>query len=370
MPPDDQHAELSVVVAPDSFKGTVTAADAAATIADGWRKTRNLDSVIMIPLADGGEGTVAAVAAARPDGVLHRVDGLVGPDGRSVSASWLELDAGTPRSTAVIEMASVSGLPMMGQLDPLRATTYGLGQLIAAALDAGCTTVIVGAGGSATTDGGSGALTALGLELLDDHDQPVPPGGGGLVRLTKINGSARRPETLIMLSDVDAPLLGARGAAAVFGPQKGADADQILILDAALDRFATLLGGVTDQPGMGAAGGLGYGLVTGLGATIEPGARYLADLAGLPAALRNADLVISGEGRFDQTTLGGKVVGYVLAQAAAYGVESLIIAGQIDHQVDQVRAIGLTDLAGSTEAALADPLRWLRLAGRLAAEDR
>lgn len=370
MPPVDHHVAQTVVVAPDSFKGTVTAAEAAAAIAEGWRRARSHDAVITIPLADGGEGTVAAVAAARPDGVLHRVDGLVGPDGRTVSASWLELDADTPRSTAVIEMAAVAGLPMMQRLDPLAATTYGLGQLIAAALDAGCSTVIVGAGGSATTDGGSGALAALGLELLDDHDQPVPPGGGGLARLTKINSQPRRPAKLIMLSDVDAPLLGECGAAAVFGPQKGADADQILILDAALARFASLLGGATDQPGMGAAGGLGYGLVTGLGATIEPGAPYLADLAGLPGALHSASVVISGEGRFDQTSLGGKVVGYVLAQAAAYGVRSMIIAGQVAHQVDQVRAIGLTDLAGSTEAALADPLHWLRLAGMLAAGER
>lgn len=368
MPPVDHDATLTVVVAPDSFKGTVTAADAAATIAAGWRQVRDHDSVITIPLADGGEGTVAAVAAARPDGVLHRVDGLVGPDGRPVSASWLELDPGTPAATAVIEMASVSGLPLMERLDPLRATTYGLGQLIGAALDAGCRTVIVGAGGSATTDGGSGALAALGLRLLDDHDQPVPPGGGGLTRLKTIKGTARRPDKLIMLSDVDAPLLGARGAAAVFGPQKGADADQILILDAALDRFATLMGGTTDQPGMGAAGGLGYGLVTGLGATIEPGAPYLAEVAGLPAALQNATLVITGEGRFDRTSFGGKVVGYVLAQAAAYGTEPMIIAGQLAHQVDRTRAIGLADLAGSTEAALADPLHWLRQAGALAAQ--
>lgn len=369
MPPVDHHVSLTVVVAPDSFKGTVTAADAAGTIAEGWRQVRDHDRVITMPLADGGEGTVAAVAAARPDGVLHRVDGLRGPDGRVVSASWLELDPGTPASTAVIEMASVSGLPMMEHLDPLGATTYGLGQLIAAALDAGCRTVIVGAGGSATTDGGSGALAALGLELLDDHGGPVLPGGGGLTRLAEIKGTARRPDKLIMLSDVDAPLLGAGGAAAVFGPQKGADADQILILDAALARFADLLGGVTDQPGMGAAGGLGYGLATGLGATIEPGAPYLATLAGLPAALHDAELVISGEGRFDQTSLGGKVVGYVLAQAAAYGVQPMIIAGQVAHQVDGTRAIGLSELAGSTEAALADPLRWLRLAGARAAQD-
>ena len=321
-----------------------------------------------IPLADGGEGTVAAVAAARPDGILHRVDGLRGPDGRPVSAHWLELDAGTPDHAAVIEMAAVSGLPLMQRLDPLGATTYGLGQLINAALDAGCRTVIIGAGGSATTDCGAGALAALGLQLLDDHGHPVPDGGGGLARLAKIIGQPRRPEKLIMLSDVDAPLLGPRGAAAVFGPQKGADPDQIAILDAALSRFARQLGGPTDEPGMGAAGGLGYGLVAGLGAAITPGAPYLAELAGLPDALVRADLVISGEGRFDETSLGGKVVGYVLARAAAYRVDSMIIAGQVAHRIDGVTAYGLTELAGSTRAALTEPIRWLRVAGSRAAQ--
>jgi glycerate kinase len=323
---------------------------------------------LTIPLADGGEGTVAAVAAARPDGILHRVDGLRGPDGRPVSAHWLELDAGTPDHAAVIEMAAVSGLPLMQRLDPLGATTYGLGQLINAALDAGCRTVIIGAGGSATTDGGAGALAALGLQLLDDHGHPVPDGGGGLARLAKIIGQPRRPEKLIMLSDVDAPLLGPRGAAAVFGPQKGADPDQIAILDAALSRFARQLGGPTDEPGMGAAGGLGYGLVAGLGAVITPGAPYLAELAGLPDALVRADLVISGEGRFDETSLGGKVVGYVLARAAAYRVDSMIIAGQVAHRIDGVTAYGLTELAGSTRAALTEPIRWLRVAGSRAAQ--
>lgn len=359
-----------MVIAPDSFKGTITAAEAAAVIADGWRSVRDHDSVLTIPLADGGEGTVAAVAAARPDGILHRVDDLHGPDGRPVTAHWLQLDPATPDSTAVIEMASVSGLPLMERLDPLGATTYGLGQLINAALDAGCRTVIVGAGGSATTDGGSGALAALGLQLLDDHGRPVRPGGGGLTDLAMITGQPRRPEKLIMLSDVDAPLLGPRGAAAVFGPQKGADQEQIAILDAALARFADLLGGATDEPGMGAAGGLGYGLVSGLGARITPGAPYLAQLAGLHAALAGADLVITGEGRFDETSLGGKVVGYVLAQAAAYEVDSMIIAGQLASRIDGVAAIGLSELAGSTDAALADPVRWLRRAGARAAQLR
>ena len=172
-----------------------------------------------------------------------------------------------------------------------------------------------------------------------------------------------------MLSDVEAPLLGVQGAAAVFGPQKGADDGQVAILDAALARFAELLGGPTDQPGMGAAGGLGYGLVAGLGAEIRPGAPYLAELAGLDAGLRQADLVITGEGRFDRTSLTGKVVGHVLQRAQAHPVKALVVAGQIDLSLDDLPTIGLTDLAGSTEAAIADPARWLSEAGARAARN-
>lgn len=352
-----------MVIAPDSFKGSATAAEVAAAIAAGWRTVRDQDRLVLLPLADGGEGTVAAVAAARPDGVLHPVGGLTGPDGRPVTASWLELDG----DTAVIEMAAVSGLPLMAQLDPLAATTYGLGQLINAALDAGMRTVIVGAGGSATTDGGAGMLAALGLQLLDADGRPVPPGGGGLGRLASVSGRPRRPELTIMLSDVDAPLLGDRGAAAVFGPQKGARPAQVRALDANLARFARLLGGRTDQPGMGAAGGLGYGLVAGLGASIRPGAPYLAELAGLDRELERSDLVIGGEGRFDRTSLGGKVVGHVLQRARAHGVPGLVIAGQLALRLPDVPGIGLTDLAGSVPAALADPTGWLVRSGARAA---
>ncbi|QDP96586.1 glycerate kinase [Microlunatus elymi] len=353
----------TVVIAPDSFKGSVSAQDAAAAIAAGWRRIRPHDQILNRPLADGGEGTVAAVAAARTDGVLHEVGELLGPDGRSVIGHWLQLGG----DTAVIEMASVSGLPLMEYLDPLGAGTYGLGQLIGAALDAGMRTVIVGAGGSASTDGGAGALSALGLELLDADGKPVPPGGGGLAVLAEIRGEARRPEHLIMLSDVEAPLLGVHGAAVVFGPQKGADDGQVALLDAALARFAGLLGGPTDRPGMGAAGGLGYGLVAGLGAEIRPGAPYLAELAGLHASLPQADLVITGEGRFDRTSLTGKVVGHVLQQAAAAEVTALVVAGQVALQLEGVPAIGLTELAGTAEAAIAEPERWLSEAGARAA---
>ncbi len=354
----------TVVIAPDSFKGSLTAAEAAAAIAAGWRTVRGRDRLVLMPLADGGEGTVAAVAAARPDGILRPVDGLTGPDGRPVSASWLQVDA----DTAVIEMAAVSGLPLMAHLDPLGAGTYGLGQLVNAALDAGVGTVIVGAGGSAGTDGGAGMLSALGLCLQDADGRPVPPGGGGLGRLASVSGQIRRPARTIMLSDVDAPLLGDRGAAAVFGPQKGADADQVRLLNANLTRFARLLGGPNDQPGMGAAGGLGYGLVAGLGAEIRAGAPYLAGLAGLDRELERADLVIGGEGRFDRTSLGGKVVGHVLQRARAHGVPALVIAGQLGLRLPDVPGLGLTDLAGSVQAALADPTGWLTRAGARAAQ--
>lgn len=355
-----------MVIAPDSFKGSITAADAADAIAAGWCSVRDHDRLHRIPLADGGEGTVAAIAAARPDGVLHEVTGLTGPDGRSVTGQWLQLDS----TTAVIEMASVSGLPLMAEPDALGAGTKGLGELIMAALDAGARTVIIGAGGSASTDGGAGALSALGLDLLDADGAPIPPGGGGLNRLARVRGAARRPERLIMLSDVAAPLLGPRGAAAVFGPQKGAGPSEIELLDRGLARFADLLGGPTAEPGMGAAGGLGFGLAAGLGAEIRPGAPYLADLAGLDQALAAATLVITGEGRFDQTSLDGKVVGHVLARAQAYEVERQIIAGQIGLRPDAAEVTGLAELAGSAQAALAEPERWLATAGARAARGR
>lgn len=375
---DHQSGRRRVLIAPDSFKGSLSAAEAAAAISTGWRSVRPDDLVQTTPLADGGEGTVDAIAAARPDGVLHRVEGLTGPDGRRVRANWLQLGD----DTAVIEMAAVSGLPLMAELDALGATTRGLGELIADALDARMTTIIIGAGGSATTDGGAGALAALGLELLDGEGAPVPDGGAGLERLATVRGAPRRPAQLIMLSDVDAPLLGECGSAAIFGPQKGADSDQIAVLDRALTTFAVTLGGSHDLPGMGAAGGLGYGLVAGLGAEIVPGAAYLARLAGLEAAIREADVVITGEGRFDATSLGGKVVGHLFALLEETGgtasrVRRVVIAGQLaldpgdalDPNADAVRAVGfgLADLAGSTQAAIAEPARWLTEAGARAA---
>lgn len=356
---------LTVLVAPDSFKGSMTAGEVAAAVAEGWRQIRPQDTVLAVPLADGGEGTLDAVQACQPSAIRHWVEDVTGPDGRPVRGAWLELSDGT----AVVELASPSGLPLMAELDPLGATSRGLGEVIATAVDHGAAKIICGLGGSASTDGGAGVLGALGLELFDVEDRPLPPGGGALARLARLGGELRKVPELILLSDVQNPLLGAQGAAAIFGPQKGANPDQVAALDHALARFAELLGGPTDQPGMGAAGGVGYGMTVALGATIMPGAAYLSQLAGFDAALEKADLVISGEGRFDHTSLGGKVVGHVLALAEQSGVRRAVIAGQVAEEVEGVWTQSLVDLSGSVEAALADPYRWLVEAGKAAAKE-
>ena len=356
-------ANLSVVIAPDSFKGTLSAAHVSDAIADGWREVRPHDDLHLLPQADGGEGTLDAVRAARPDARPHEVDEITGPDGRLVRGCWLELD----KTTAVIEMAQVSGLPMMESPDPLGATSTGVGQLVAAALDHGCRTVIIGLGGSASTDGGAGALSALGLRLLDTQGRQLPVGGGALRTLSSLEGRPRRPEELILLTDVTAPLLGDQGAAAVFGPQKGAGRDDITVLEAGLRRWSDLLGGPNDLAGMGAAGGIGYGLARGLGGRIVPGAPYVSDVSGLTRAVKTADVIISGEGRFDATSLGGKVVGHALELASATSARRMVVAGQVATSVADVWSRALVDLAGSAAAAMADPRRWLIQAGRDAA---
>lgn len=356
-------AKQSVVIAPDSFKGSLSAAEVAAAIAEGWHQVRPEDGLQLLPQADGGEGTLEAIRAARTDAQEHWVDGITGPDGRPVRGCWLEIGSGT----AVIEMAQVSGLPLMAAPDALGATSAGVGELTMAALDEGCGTVIIGLGGSASTDGGAGALAALGLALLDADGQSLPAGGGALTRLASLDGAPRKPEELILLTDVTAPLLGDRGAAAVFGPQKGAGPQEISTLEDGLRRWSTLLGGPTDRPGMGAAGGIGYGLAQAIGGRIVPGAPYVSELSGLDRALTTADVIISGEGRFDSTSLTGKVVGHALDLASGERVQKIVIAGQVATSVDGVWSRALVDLAGSTEAAIADPERWLVQAGRDAA---
>jgi glycerate kinase len=362
--------QMRVVIAPDSFKGSLGARDVAAAIGAGWRSVRPADELTMLPQADGGEGTLDAIEAAVAGSLRHEVGPVTGPDGRPTPGRWLEL----PGRVAVVELAQMCGLPLMAALAPHAATTAGLGEVIRAALSAGVDRLVIGLGGSASTDGGAGALAALGLES-GGGDGILTGGGGPLSRLVSIDRSrlvAPPPGGVVLLTDVDAPLLGSRGAAAVFGPQKGATAADVATLDSALSHFAALLGSDPSVPGTGAAGGTAYGLVAAWGARIEPGADVLARLTGLPAAVAEADVVLTGEGRFDATSGTGKVVGELIRLAGGHGVAVGVVAGQMaEPAVSSTGAplwsAALVDLAGSVEAAMEDPARWLRAAGAAAA---
>ena len=356
---------LTIVIAPDSFKGSLSAAEVAEAIAAGWREVRPQDALILMPQADGGEGTLDAVEAMVTGTTRHEIGDVTGPDGRPTPGVWLEL----PGGVAVVELAQSSGLPLMATPDAMGATTRGLGEVIRAALDAGAQSLVIGLGGSASTDAASGALMALGLRLADDRGHPIADGGRALAAIAGIDtGALRKPGKVTLLSDVANPLLGPTGAAATFGPQKGASPAQVVELDAALAHFAGQFGGNPSAAGAGAAGGAAWGFATAWGATIVPGANYLAELSGLSAAVNNADLVVTGEGRFDEQSFGGKVVGHLLLTAARVRVPVGVIAGQV--AVDtELWATSLTELAGSVEAALADTTAWLRVAGATAARE-
>jgi glycerate kinase len=350
---------MRVIAAPDSFKGSIAAAPAAAALAAGWRSVRPADEIIELPLADGGEGTAAVLAAALPRSRWHPAR-VSGPGTEPVPAGWLEFEG----NGHFIELAAAAGLTQLWPLRPLQAHSYGVGQLIGYALDAGADRVVIGLGGSACTDGGTGALAALGARFLDSAGRDLPPGGGALTGLARIDLAGLRPPPpggVACLTDVRAPLLGPRGAAAVFGPQKGAGPDDITRLEAGLARLASLLGGDPGAAGAGAAGGAGYGLAAGWDASLRPGAEEIAAIAGLPAALPGAGLVITGEGQFDDTSRTGKVAGTVLRLASAAGVQAAVVAGTVADRPD-VPAIALTELAGSPQAAMTEPSRWLAAA--------
>jgi glycerate kinase len=336
---------VQVVIAPDSFKGSISAADAAIAIAEGWRTTRHGDDLRLIPQADGGEGTLDAIESSIAGAVRCSAGDVTGPDGRPTPGVWLSL----PGGTAVIELAQSSGLPLMGSPDPLGATTRGLGEVIRHALAGGAEELVI----------------ALGVSLTDTRGIPIANGGGALARLARVDSSAMLlapARGVTLLTDVDAPLLGPTGAAAVFGPQKGADAAQCARLAATLARFARLLGGDPMLPGSGAAGGTAFGLATAWRARIRPGAPYVARVTRLLDAIADADLLITGEGRFDAQSHTGKVVGHALGM----GIRTAIIAGDITTPPPDW-AISLTGLAGSVSAAIADPVPRLREAGAAAA---
>jgi glycerate kinase len=355
---------VRVVIAPDSFKGSLAAAGVAAALDAGWQAARPADEVLAVPLADGGEGTLDVLAAAIP-GARWQQARVTGPAGQPVDCPWLDL----PDGSAAVELAAASGLPLLSRPDPLGAHTIGLGEVIAAALAAGARQVTIALGGSASTDGGAGALAALGARFLDADGRPLPAGGGALRDLAAVDLTGLRPPPpggVSCLSDVRAPLLGPAGAAAVFGPQKGASPAQVALLDEGLARLAGLLGGDPAAPGAGAAGGTGYGLAAAWGALITPGAPQLCRLARLDRALAGAGLVITGEGRYDGTSGTGKVAGTVFAAAVAAGVPAALVAGQVAARPPAaVRlVVSLTELAGGVPQALADPTRYLRLAGQ------
>jgi glycerate kinase len=376
-----------VVFAPDSFKGTVDARDAGAALARGWRRERPHDELVPRPMADGGEGTLAAFEAAVPGASRVPVT-VTGPDERPVEASWLAL----PDGTAVVELAATSGITLLDPLRPHDAHTRGFGEAIAAALDAGATRLLLGLGGSSSTDGGVGALTALGARFADASGRAIPSGSRGLAALAHADLAGLRrlpPRGAVVLGDVTNPLLGAAGAAAVFGPQKGAAASgDVARLEAGLVRLVEVLGGADTAstglaepggagagaaslaavPGAGAAGGTGFGLLC-WGAEMGAGARLVAEAIGLADALAAADLVVTGEGRYDGQSAAGKAPSEVARLARDAGVPVALVAGAILAEPRGFKAsVSLVELAGGPAAAMADAAAWLERAGaRLAA---
>ena len=338
---------MRIVIAPDSFKGSVSALCVAEALARGVLKVFPGAEVRKVPIADGGEGTVEALVSAT--GGQLKTAQVSGPLGEMRTAQWGILgDA----STAVIEMAAASGLPLVaaGQRDPRITCTYGTGELIRAALDAGLRRIIVGIGGSATNDGGSGMARALGARFLAQDGSQLPPGGGALVRLSHIDITDLDPRLLdaeIMVAcDVDNPLCGPRGASAVFGPQKGATAEMVQELDAALGRFADCARAASGRnvatlAGAGAAGGLGAGLMFFTPARLKPGVDIVLDAVGFADLVKDAAFVITGEGRTDFQTAYGKAPVGVARVAKQFGVPVFCISGGLGDGADDVLAQGI-----------------------------
>lgn len=366
----------TVVIAPDSFKGTIGAAAAAEALAAGWHRVRPHDALRLLPMADGGEGTVDAFATAVRKARRMAVT-VTGPEGSPVEASWVLLPAtdAAPDGTGVVELANTSGIELLGsppRLRPLDAHTRGFGEAIAAALAHGVSRLVLAIGSSASTDGGTGMLAALGARFTDAAGHPITGGGRGLATIAGADLSGLPPLPtggIAVLTDVTNPLLGARGAAAVFGPQKGAGPDEVAALDAGLARFAGLIDADSDAPGAGAAGGTGFGLLA-WGADLVPGSGAVAELVGLAEAVATASVVVTGEGSYDGQSAGGKVPAYVAAIAGAAGIPVALVAGRITADADAADFAGtvsLTHLAGSGEAAMSDPARWLAEAGAVLA---
>lgn len=358
-----------VVVAPDKFKGSLTAAAAADALASGIAQVHPDTPVHRVPVADGGDGTVAAALAAgfQPVGAT-----VQGPTGQPVAALIAIRD-----DVAVVEAAAAGGLSRLpgGVLAPLTASSYGVGELLRVAVAAGARTIVLGVGGSASTDGGAGMLQALGARLLDARGVALARGGAALAGVASVDLSAvRLPAEVILASDVDNPLLGPSGAAAVFGPQKGADPAQVALLDGALRTWSEHVDpAVAGRPSAGAAGGIGYAALAVLHATRRSGIELLLDLVGFARHLPGARLVITGEGSLDEQSLHGKAPMGVVDAARAAGVPAVAVAGRCLLDPATLRAAGiaaayaLTDLEPDPARCVADADRLLtQLAARIA----
>ncbi|MFB7616163.1 glycerate kinase [Kitasatospora sp. NPDC056181] len=371
-----------VVVAPDKFKGTLEGAEVAARIAAGIRRAAPGADVRELPVADGGEGTLAAALAA---GFTRIPAKVAGPTGLPVDAALA-----VRGDTAVVELAQSSGLARLpgGRTAPLAAGSYGVGQLIGRAVSLGAKRIVLGLGGSACTDGGAGMVQALGVSLLDADGAELPPGGAALRRLARLDLGPLATGTpaagltgveVVVACDVDNPLLGRRGATAVYGPQKGADGDDLVILEEGLTRFADVVGEAVgrdfrDAPGAGAAGGVGFAALALLGATMRPGIELMLELLGFDEAVRGARLVVTGEGCLDAQTLHGKAPAGVAAAAARAGVRVAAVAGRLELSEREWRAAGfaaayaLTDLAEQPGDSMTKAAELAEVAGeRLAA---
>jgi glycerate 2-kinase len=356
---------MRILLCPDKFRGTATARQAAEAIERGWRRVRPADEVAVAPMADGGEGTLAALAVT---GGVEWIR-IHGPLGDATDAPLGVLADGT----AVIETATAAGLALLHEdrRDPRRASTRGVGELLRAALDSGARRALVCLGGSATNDAGTGMARALGARFLDAGGQEVPEGGAALADVARVDLRAMDPRLrrteIVGLCDVDNPLTGPRGASVVFGPQKGASADDVWSLDEALTDLAAVAASdlgvdLSREPGVGAAGGLGFGLLAFCGARLRPGVQAVADAVGLDAAIGAADLVITGEGALDASSFGGKVVGAVLERAALAGRSAVVVCGRADLRPEGLDVTALVDLVGP-DAAIEESGRALEAAG-------
>ena len=353
-----------ILIAPDSFKGSATSAQVAKALADGWKISRPNDEIVIARFADGGEGTLDCIESVTAESIRIPIT-VQGATGIEHQSAWLLVGA----DTAVIEMATICGITTLDELDPLGAHSYGLGQAIKAVLaDDRVNEILIAVGGSASTDAGLGALSALGFKGLDVDGRELARGGGDLHRLAHVESPANHrnlPRGIKVLVDVQSPLTGLNGAAHIFGPQKGADADQVRLLNEGLLQFLKVLY-VEDRAGYGAAGGVSCGLAVVLGASIVSGVSTIAELIGLEEKIQEADCVITGEGSFDDQSYRGKAVGYLLETANEIERPVMIACG-VNKNAESSSILSLIELAPTVQSAIDDSQHWLIECGKVLA---